>query len=303
MRQTTIRRAFSCSGIGLHSGGQVVLRAEPAPAGSGIVLELPLAAGMTRITPSPDAVIATGMATTLGNGQATVSTVEHFLATVRGLGIDNLHVRVEGGEMPILDGSAAEWVHLFSRAGIARQQEPRRFLRLLRAVELRDNEKFIRAVPHAGFSVDCTIDFPHPAIGRQHIALEITPETFSRIAPARTFGFLDQVEYLYKNGLAKGGSLDNAVVIGPGGVLNEGGLRFADEFVRHKVLDFVGDMAMLPLPVQGHFELRCSGHELHNKFARMLAAENALAENAQTVKPREQHRPPAERTAGARVAA
>jgi UDP-3-O-[3-hydroxymyristoyl] N-acetylglucosamine deacetylase len=294
MRQTTICRAFSCSGIGLHSGKQVFLRAEPAPAGSGIVLELPAPGGATRIRPRPDAVIATGMATTLGNGRATVSTVEHFLATVRGLGIDNLHVRVEGGELPILDGSAAEWARLFIQAGVVRQHESRRVLRVRRNVELFDTGKFVRAVPYHGFSVDCTIDFPHPAIGRQRVQLEITPETFSQIASARTFGFLDQVEYLYKSGLAKGGSLDNAVVLGPEGVLNEGGLRFADEFVRHKVLDFVGDMAMLPLPVQGHFELSCAGHELHNKFARKLMAEHALQE----VKLRET----APRTRAARVA-
>jgi len=278
MRQTTIRQAFSCSGIGLHSGSRVFLRAAPAPAGSGIVLEVSAPAGVERIAIRPEAVIATSMATTLGNGRVAVSTVEHFMAAVRGLGIDNLRVRVEGGEMPVFDGSAANWMRLFSQAGLRRQQAPRRVLALARPVEIRDGDKFIRAFPHAGFSVDCTIDFPHPVIGRQNIRLEITPGTFPQIARARTFGFLDQVEYLRSKGLTKGGSLDNAVVIGPEGVLNEGGLRFENEFVRHKVLDFVGDMAVLPLPVQGHFELCRSGHELHNAFVRKLVAENALQE-------------------------
>ena len=300
MHQTTIRQAFTCSGIGLHSGSQVFLRVEPAPAKSGIVLELCTPIGVERITPCPEAVITTEMATTLGSGRAAVSTVEHFMAAVRGLGIDNLLVRVEGGEMPIFDGSATEWVRLFSRAGIKRQQALRRSLRLTRPVEIREGNKFIRSFPHAGFSVDCIIDFPHPVIGRQHLRLLITPETFPQIARARTFGFLEQVEYLRSKGLAKGGSLDNAVVIGSEGVLNEGGLRFENEFVRHKILDFVGDMAMLPLPVQGHFELCCSGHELHNKFARKLMTENALQETElrETAK-----KPGTERTAGAWVAA
>ncbi|MDR2726574.1 MAG: UDP-3-O-acyl-N-acetylglucosamine deacetylase, partial [Deltaproteobacteria bacterium] len=174
MHQTTIRQAFSCSGIGLHSGGQIFLRLEPAPPGSGIVLEVCTPSGVERIAPCPGAVIATDMATTLGNGRATVSTVEHFMAAVRGLGIDNLCARVEGDEMPIFDGSAAEWVRLFSQAGIQRQEASCRVLRLVRPVEARNGDKFIRAFPHAGFSVDCTIDFAHPIIGRQRIRLAIT---------------------------------------------------------------------------------------------------------------------------------
>jgi UDP-3-O-[3-hydroxymyristoyl] N-acetylglucosamine deacetylase len=295
MRQTTISQTFSCSGIGLHSGNEVFLRVDPAPADSGIVLEVRTPAGVERIVPCPEAVIATEMATTLGNGRAAVSTVEHFMATVRGLGIDNLRVRVEGNEMPILGGSAAGWVRLFSQAGVLRQQAPRRMLRLTRPVEARDGDKYIRAFPHAGFSVDCTIDFPHTVIGRQRIRLSVTPETFPLIARARTFGFLEQVEHLRRNGLARGGSLDNAVVIGPEGVVNADGLRFENEFVRHKALDFVGDMAMLPLPVQGHFELHCSGHGLHNAFARKLGAEHALTETnvRETAK-----KPRSERAAG-----
>ena len=278
MYQTTVRQAFSCTGTGLHSGNHVSMSVRPAPVGTGIVFEIASPAGMVRITPRPDVVIATGLATTLGTDSASVSTVEHLLAALRGLSIDNVIITVKGGEIPILDGSAAEWVRLFSQAGIRVQEAPRRVLRVIMPVELRDGDKFIRAVPHAGFSVDCTIEFAHPAIGCQHLRMDITPESFPRIARARTFGFYKEVEYLRAKGLARGGSLDNAVVIGDEGVLNPGGLRFEDEFVRHKALDFVGDMAMLPLSLQGHFETCRSGHELNNKFLRLLVAENALQE-------------------------
>ncbi len=278
MNQTTLGQAFSCSGTGLHSGCAVSMRARPAPVDTGIVFEVATPTGVTRITPRPDAVIATGLATTLGSGTASVSTVEHLLAALRGLSIDNVIISVKGGEIPILDGSAAEWVRLFSQAGVRRQQAARRVLRIVRPVELREGDKYIRALPHAGFSLDCTIDFAHPAIGRQQLRMDVTPDSFLRIARARTFGFYEEVEYLRTQGLARGGSLDNAVVIGAQGVLNDGGLRFEDEFVRHKALDFVGDMAMLPLPLQGHFETCRSGHELNNKFVRMLAAQHALQE-------------------------
>jgi len=278
MHQTTIKQTFTCSGTGLHSGEQVSLRVQPAPVGSGIVFAIHTPNGVVHIAPRPDAVIATGMATTLGAEGGKVSTVEHLLAAVRGLSIDNLLLTVEGGEIPILDGSAAEWVRLFSQAGVENQPALRKVLRLVRPVELHDGDKSIRAYPHNGFLLDYTIEFPHPAIGRQQLRLEVTPETFPQIARARTFGFYKEVEYLWANGLARGGSLDNAVVVGDDGVINPGGLRFDNEFVRHKALDFVGDMAMLPLPLQGHFEVSKSGHELNNKFARKLVEEKALRE-------------------------
>lgn len=278
MHQTTIGRSFSCSGIGLHSGKHVQLQVSPAPAGSGIVFEVSTPDGVKRITPRPESVIATSLATTLGGEGATVSTVEHLLATIRGLAIDNLVISVEGGEIPILDGSAAEWIRLFGQAGVRRLKAPRHVLRVTRPIELRDGDKYIRATPHAGFSLNCVIAFANPLIGRQQLRLDVTPETFPQIARARTFGFFEEVEYLRAHGMARGGSLDNAVVIGSDGILNPGGLRFENEFVRHKALDFVGDMAMLPLPLYGHFETFRSGHELNNKFARMLATEKVLQE-------------------------
>ena len=237
--------------------------------------------------------MTTALATTLGTADATVSTVEHLLASVLGLGIDNLIVSVEGGEIPIMDGSAAAFVKLFAEAGIRRLNAPRKVMRVSRPTELHDGIKHIRALPYAGFRVDYTIDFPHPAIGRQQMSMEVTPETFARVANARTFGFFKDVEYLHSHGLARGGSLESVVVLDDKGVMNPEGLRYRDEFVRHKVLDFIGDMAMLGLPIQGHFDVCCSGHQLNNAFLRKAEEERVLQlidlslEEARTRKPRE----------------
>ena len=282
MYQTSIKHSVTCSGIGLHRGEQVRLTLRPAPADSGVVFHIHDAHGVCRVSPSPEAVMTTELATTLGaiRGQhkATVSTVEHLLAAIRGLGVDNLDIHVEGGEIPIMDGSAAAFVDAFAKAGIRRLSAPRRVLRVARPFVLQDGKKSIKALPHDGFRVDCTIDFPHPAIGRQHLELEVTPSSFARIAGSRTFGFLRDVEYMRSHGLALGGSLDNAVVLDDAGIINPEGLRSPDEFVRHKVLDFIGDMAMLRLPLQGSFEIVCSGHQFNNAFLRALQAEHALQE-------------------------
>lgn len=276
MNQTTIQRVVTCSGIGLHSGKKVYLALRPAPANTGIIFDIHTQDGIRRVSPTPKAVMTTALATTLGTAEATVSTVEHLLASVLGLGIDNLVVSVEGGEIPIMDGSAAAFVALFREAGVRDLAAPRKVMRISRPAEQRDGLKFIRALPYAGFRVDYTIDFPHPAIGRQHMSMEITPEAFSRIADARTFGFFKDVEYLHSHGLARGGSLESVVVLDDSGVMNPEGLRYRDEFVRHKLLDFVGDMAMLGLPIQGQFEVCCSGHQLNNAFLRKVEEERAL---------------------------
>lgn len=293
MNQTTIQRVVTCSGIGLHSGKKVYLALRPASANTGIIFDIHTQDGIRRVSPTPKAVMTTALATTLGTSDATVSTVEHLLASVLGLGIDNLIVSVEGGEIPIMDGSAAAFVKLFDQAGIRRLNAPRKVMRISRPLEAHDGVKHIRALPYAGFRVDYTIDFPHPAIGRQHMSMEVTPETFARVANARTFGFFKDVEYLHSHGLARGGSLESVVVLDEKGVMNPEGLRYRDEFVRHKVLDFIGDMAMLGLPIQGHFEVCCSGHQLNNAFLRKAEEERALQlidlslEEARTRKPRE----------------
>lgn len=276
MRQTTLKLPITCSGIGLHGGQNVSVTLSPALANTGIVFRLHTPSGVRRVCPTPYSVMTTALATTLGRDDASVSTVEHLLAAIRGLGIDNVAVDVEGAEIPILDGSALRFVELVNRVGLRRLAEPRRVLRVARPMTFGDDKKYIRALPGAGFHVKYTIDFPHASIGRQTFSLEVTPATFERVAKARTFGFLKDVEYLHSHGLALGGSLDNVVVLDEHGVVNEEGLRFTDEFVRHKILDFIGDMAMLPLPLEGHFEVFCSGHQLNNEFLRKLDREGAL---------------------------
>lgn len=273
MKQTTIHKSISCSGIGLHSGKTVQLTLHPAPENTGIVFDVHSAKGVTRIAPEPKVVIATGLATTLGlspQDEAKVATVEHLLATLRGLEIDNVIVEIQGGEVPIMDGSAASFILLLRDAGIRKLQADRKVVRITKPVQFSQDEKSIRALPYNGFKIDYTIEFPHPLIGKQHFSIDLTPESFLEIAKARTFGFRREVDYLHSHGLALGGSLDNAIVLDDYTILNSDGLRYADEFVRHKVLDFVGDMAMFGMPLQGHFIVERSGHAINNQFLRML---------------------------------
>ncbi len=273
MNQKTIRKPVSCSGIGLHSGKKVHLSLRPAPEDAGILFCVRDDSGSRFLKPSPDAVRSTRLATTLSRGKDSIATVEHILAAVRGMGLDNIRIEVQGGELPIMDGSAAPFVYLLRLAGVQVQRAPRRVLALKKAVEFAREGKWIKASPCQGFVVDYGIEFNHPRIGRQQFSLDLTPETFARrVAKARTFGFLREVEMLRAAGLALGGSLENAVVLDEYGVVNEDGLRFKDEFVRHKVLDFVGDMAMAELPLWGRFEVHASGHALNNEFLRYITA-------------------------------
>ncbi len=277
MLQTTIHKSVRCTGIGLHSGKQVELVLRPAAEDTGILFSLRNGSGSTFLTPTPSLVVETGLATVLGDGRETVATVEHLLATVSGMGIDNIHIEVTGREVPIMDGSAASFVYLLKQAGVRKLSKARQVLAIKKHVEFELDGKFIKASPHNGFHVDYTIEFAHPLIGTQRMELEITPENFVKeVAKARTFGFLKEVDYLHANGLALGGSLDNAVVLDEYGVLNAEGLRFNDEFVRHKLLDFVGDMAVLGAPLQGHFEVFASGHAMNNAFLRYLDEHRSL---------------------------
>jgi len=271
MHQTTIRNTVRCTGIGLHSGKQVEMVLRPAPEDTGILFALRSGSGTSFLSPKPRLVVDTGLATSLGNGHDHIATVEHLLAAVRGLGIDNIRVEVQGRELPIMDGSAASFVYLLNQAGLRRQAKARKVLAVTKPIVFEREGKFIKATPHDGFAVDYTIQFAHPLIGRQNLAMEVTPDAFAAdLAKARTFGFLREVEYLHANGLALGGNLDNAVVLDEFGVLNTDGLRYSDEFVRHKLLDFVGDMAVMGLPLQGRFEVFASGHALNNSFLRYL---------------------------------
>ena len=312
MLQQTICKSVQCSGIGLHSGQKVELAFEPAPEDSGIVFCLHNGSGARFLSPSPEIVVGTGLATTLGQGADSVATVEHLLAAVRGLCIDNIRIEIKGGEVPIMDGSAASFVFLLRSAGICEQQKPRKVLAFKKPFSLKNGHRHIKAKPYDGFKVDYHIEFAHPLINTQAISFDLSPENFiRRVAKARTFGFLKDVELLQKNGLALGGSLDNAVVLDEYGVLNPEGLRYKDEFVRHKVLDFIGDMAVAPLPLAGHFEVYCSGHAFNNEFLRVLM-ENAqiYLEEVEVVPPRSDAAPstkphvrPAEGPAGTLVMA
>ncbi|MES9995518.1 UDP-3-O-acyl-N-acetylglucosamine deacetylase [Desulfovibrio aminophilus] len=276
MLQTTIRKTVRCKGIGLHSGKQVELTLRPAPEDTGILFSVRNGSGSAFLAPNPSLVVDTGLATTLGNGQESVATVEHLLAAIRGLSIDNIHVEVQGREVPIMDGSAGSFVYLLNQAGVRALAKPRRVLALKAPINFESQGRFIKAEPFNGFRVGYTIEFAHPLIGRQHLAWEGSPRAFAAdLAKARTFGFLKEVDYLHANGLALGGSLDNAIVLDEYNVLNADGLRYKDEFVRHKLLDFVGDMAIMGMPLHGSFEVFASGHALNNAFLRYLDTHRA----------------------------
>ncbi|WP_338667061.1 UDP-3-O-acyl-N-acetylglucosamine deacetylase [Pseudodesulfovibrio methanolicus] len=271
MSQTTIHRSVRCTGIGLHSGKQVDLVLRPAAEDTGILFSLRDGTGSTFLTPAPSLVVETSLATVLGDGRETVATVEHLLATINGMGIDNIHIEVTGKEVPIMDGSAGSFVYLLKQAGMRTLNKPRKVLNFKKAMDFEQDGKYIKVRPYDGLRVDYTIEFAHPLIGRQHMDMEITPDNFAQhLAKARTFGFLKEVDYLHANGMGLGGSLDNAIILDEYNILNAEGLRFEDEFVRHKMLDFVGDIATFGARLQGHFEIFASGHALNNAFLRHL---------------------------------
>lgn len=279
MPQVTLGKAVVCKGVSLHSGREVSIEFRPAAEDSGIVFYVHQGGEVRLVRPRPNRVSSTELATTISDGHVQVSTIEHVLAALFGLAVDNAEVHVTGGEAPILDGSAKIVAEALQSAGLVQQHAPRKVARVMRECRLEKDSRSIAASPCNGFYVDYTIRFPHPAIGEMRFALSITPKTFAEeIAPARTFGFLKEVEYLHSRGLARGGSLDNVVVVGDKGVINKEGLRFPNEFVRHKILDFMGDMAMLGCPLLGAFTVSCSGHGHNNAFLRMLAGGDGLLE-------------------------
>ncbi len=271
--QKTLARPVTVSGIGLHRGEMVTMTIFPAAANSGIRFVREDLPGRPHVPAHFSRVVNTERATTLGEGPAVLSTVEHLLAALHGVGVDNALVQVEGPELPILDGSAAPYAELLVEAGLRPLPWPRAYLLVQRAVELREGSQWMRVSP-GRLRISCSIDFPHPLIRRQRYSLSLGSESFRReIAPARTFGFLKEVQYLQSQGLALGGSLDNALVLDEAGVLNPGGLRFPEEFVRHKILDAVGDLALLGLPLVGRVEINRGSHEFHLKFIRHLMQE------------------------------
>lgn len=260
--QKTVRREIECAGIGLHSGARVEMRLRPAPPDTGIVFRR-LDRDGAEIPARKQYLTRSDLATTLSKRNVSIRTVEHILAAAGGLGIDNLIVEVDGQEVPILDGSAAPFIYLIHEAGVRQQQAPRQFIKILEPIRIEAENKFVAVYPSDRFKISYTIDFDHPLVGEQRQTFVVSPRSFTeQIAPARTFGFLREVETLRKNGFALGGSMDNAVVIGDNSILNNQ-LRFQDEFVRHKILDAIGDLMLLGTPLLGHVVAYRAGHSLH----------------------------------------
>ncbi len=271
MTQKTIQREVGCSGIGLHTGRQVQMRLRPAPPDFGIRFCRVDSPGRPMIPARFERVVQTDFATTLGLNGITISTTEHLLAAFVGAGIDNALVELDAPEVPIFDGSAAPYLSLLKGAGIEEQHSPRQVLRVLRPLEVRDGEAYVRAWPADQLQVTYTIDYPHPLLGRQTSRWDFTTTSFAlEIAGARTFGFLKDLNQLQAMGLARGGSLANAIVFDDNQLLNRDGFRFGDECVRHKILDFIGDLALVGRPVLAHFEAYKAGHTLHNRLIREL---------------------------------
>ncbi|MBW2084540.1 MAG: UDP-3-O-acyl-N-acetylglucosamine deacetylase [Deltaproteobacteria bacterium] len=271
--QRTLKKSVSCIGIGLHSGKKVNLTLHPAPEDSGIVFVRTDLNGGPAIKACLANVVHTRRATTLGKDGVTLSTVEHLLSALAGLGVDNTRIEVNSAEIPIMDGSSAPFVFLIKTAGLRRQKKTRKFYIVQESLAVSDGDKTISLAPASKFIIDYSINFNHPLLKNQSHQMCFSRPVFEKeISRARTFGFLHEVEHLKKNGFARGGSLDNAIVIDHFRILNEGGLRFETEFVRHKILDLIGDISLLGSPVIGHFNAHKSGHTLHHALLTKFMA-------------------------------
>ena len=275
-RQRTLKSSINCTGVALHAGIKVSMTLKPAPVNTGIVFHRTDIKGKGALIPARwDQVVDTRMCSVLGNSDGvTVGTVEHLMAALAGCRIDNAIVEINGSEVPVMDGSASPFVFLIECAGVTEQEAPRRAIRVLKPITVRDGDKVVTLTPASGFTIDFEIDFRNTAVSHQALGLALINGTFKKeLARARTFGFLHEVEALWAMGLARGGSLDNAVVVSGDKVLNEDGLRYDDEFVRHKILDAVGDLYLAGAPILGHFHGFCSGHALTNRLLRELLAD------------------------------
>ncbi len=272
--QYTLKRSVSCRGVGLHTGKPVNMTINPAPADSGIRFYRSDLDSGPVIPAQIDRIVDTTLATTLGDGATRVSTTEHLMAALRGSGIDNAWIELDSHEVPIMDGSAGPFVMLLKRSGRQRQKAPRRVMRITRPISYVQGDRTIRIEPYDGFKVTGSIQFDDNF--RQTYSIEVTKKRFwKEIARARTFGFVEEVEQLWANGLALGGTLANVIAIHWDGrsILNEDGLRFDDEFIRHKVLDLIGDLALLGCPLQGHVVADRSGHGLHRGLMQTIVRE------------------------------
>jgi len=267
--QTTIKKPVELVGIGLHKGSPVKLKLEPLPSNSGIVfyrsdvdISIPL---------KPENVVDTKMATVIGKNGYVISTIEHLLSAVYAYGIDNLKVIVDADEVPVMDGSSASFCILLDEAGIAELEVPKKILRIKKDIEIKEGDKYVKLSPSPDLQYDFTIKFPHPVINKQEYVLKFTKESYKKeISRARTFGFLHEVQYLRSKGLALGGSLENAIVLDDKKILNPEGLRYSDEFVRHKILDAIGDMSLIGMNFIGNYEALAGSHDLNHKLTLEL---------------------------------
>src|SRR6186713_2454839 len=270
--QRTLRRPISCAGIGLHSGNKVHLSLKPAPVDFGIRFRR-TDLGHHEVPATVQHLAGIQLATGLARNEVSVETVEHLLAALVSMNVDNVLIDLNSPEVPIMDGSAAPFIYLINEAGIKTLQAPRKYLKIIRPISISRGDKRIALYPSDHFKVTYSISFDHPLLRHQSRTMRITEDSFVEdIAPARTFGFLKEVEMLRQRGLALGGSLDNAIVLGETGVLNNA-LRFEDEFVRHKILDVIGDLSLVGHPVIGHLVAHRGGHALHTAFAARILEE------------------------------
>jgi len=273
MMQKTIKKEITFSGVGLHTGRNVTMKLVPAEADMGVRFIRTDLPGSPSIKADGANVVNTNYATTLGVGGVTVSTVEHILAALYGLGVDNVDVEVFGSEIPILDGSAGEFIRKIEATGLKSLMAPRKYLVVKRPIKVSEGDKYLMLLPsdEPGLRIDYSIDFNHTLLSKQTFSRQCTKEVFiEEIGNARTFGFLSDIEMLRANGLAMGGSLSNAVVVGESDILNEDGLRYPDEFVRHKALDLIGDLALVGAPVRGLLIAHRSGHALNHRLLQKI---------------------------------
>ncbi|HEV7269647.1 UDP-3-O-acyl-N-acetylglucosamine deacetylase [Pseudoxanthomonas sp.] len=280
-QQRTLKNVIRATGVGLHSGEKVYMTLRPAPVDTGIVFRRVDLSPVVEIPASAQLVTETTLCTGLTCEGAKVQTVEHLMSAMAGLGVDNAYVELSSAELPIMDGSAGPFVFLIQSAGIAEQDAPKRFIRILRTVEVTEGDKVARFEPYDGFRLGFTVKFDHPMIPASQSRAEVEFSTgayVKEVARARTFGFMRDLEYMRERNLGLGGSMDNAIVLDEFRVLNEDGLRYTDEFVRHKILDAIGDLYLAGRPILGAYEGFKSGHALNNKLVRALLAETSAWE-------------------------
>ena len=288
IHQRTLKNVIRATGVGLHTGEKVYLTLRPAAPDSGIVFRRVDLPQPVDIKATPYAVGDTRLSSCLEKDGVRISTVEHLMSALSGLGIDNAYIDVSAGEVPIMDGSAGPFVFLLQSAGIEVQKAPKTFIRVLDAVEVRNGDKWVRFDPYNGFKLDLAIDFEHPVLerSRQSVCVDFSTTSYIKeVSRARTFGFMQDVEAMREQGLALGGSLDNAIVMDEYRVLNQDGLRYGDEFVKHKVLDAIGDLYLLGHPLIGAFSGYKSGHSLNNQLLRRLLEEQRAWEYVRFERP------------------